>query len=123
MEFCQVCENMLYVKLASDDDATLSYYCRKCGNEEASGAGSATCAYRVVLKRNDAASLQPVNEHTRHDPTLPVARDMPCPTPGCAVADSVRYIRYDDVAMKYIYLCTECGRTWTMDSQQTGVSQ
>ena len=118
MEFCSVCENMLYLKLSKDEDATLSHYCRRCGNEKAAGA-AATCAYSVTLRRDDAASLQPITDYTRHDPTLPVAHDMSCPTEGCAEPDSVRYIRYDDVAMKYIYLCSVCSRTWTMDSQQS----
>lgn len=127
MEFCKICKNMLYMKLSTDpgeaaaaaaaaasDDPQLSYYCRKCGHEEDAGVQGTSCAYRVVFKQNDAATLQPLNAFTKFDPTLPVAPQTPCPTEGCTVADSVRYIRYDNVNIKFIYLCTACDATWTV---------
>ena len=31
MKFCDVCENIYYLKI-SDEDKSLLYYCRKCGD-------------------------------------------------------------------------------------------
>ena len=87
----------------TDEDPQLSYYCRKCGHEEKAGVSGTSCAYRVTFKQNDAATLQPLNAHTKHDPTLPTANAV-CPTVGCSVPGSVRYIRYDDTTSNiYIY--------------------
>ena len=118
MEFCKVCDMMMYMRLAGDaatedEDPQLSYYCRKCGHEENAGVSGTSCAYRVTFRQNDAATLQPLNSHTKHDPTLPTAHTA-CPTVGCSVPGSVRYIRYDDTNIKYIYLCTQCDATWTV---------
>jgi DNA-directed RNA polymerase subunit M/transcription elongation factor TFIIS len=130
MDFCKVCNMMLYMRLAgevspdgtvdgeTDEDPQLSYYCRKCGHEEKAGVSGTSCAYRVTFKQNDAATLQPLNAHTKHDPTLPTANAV-CPTVGCSVPGSVRYIRYDDTNIKYIYLCTKCDSTWTVANSAT----
>lgn len=120
MEFCKVCQNMLYMKLAGDPDAEdsggpqLSYYCRKCGTDALAGASGTSCAYRVTFTQRDSAALQPLNAHTKHDATLPIAPQTPCPSAGCNTPNSVRYIRYDDSNIKYIYLCTACDATWTV---------
>ena len=34
MHFCTVCENMYYFRLTGEDKDKLTYYCRKCGNED-----------------------------------------------------------------------------------------
>jgi DNA-directed RNA polymerase subunit M/transcription elongation factor TFIIS len=122
MEFCKICQNMLYMKLAGDGsdgqpdegDPQLSYYCRKCGAEAGAGAGGTSCAFRVTFKQRDSVSLQPLNAYTKHDATLPVAPETPCPSEGCSVPGSVRYIRYDDTSIKYVYVCTACDATWTV---------
>ena len=33
MNFCNKCDNMLFVKLSLDDPNVLVNYCRNCGNE------------------------------------------------------------------------------------------
>ena len=101
------------------DGPQLSYYCRKCGNNADAGTSGTSCAYRVTFGQRDAAALQPLNAHTKHDATLPIASETPCPTEGCSVANSVRYIRYDDTNIKYIYLCTACDATWTVSNGTT----
>lgn len=125
MEFCEVCKNMLYMRLAGDTEETsnddesgpqLSYYCRKCGNEALAGASGTSCAYRVTFTQRDSAALQPLNAHTKHDATLPIAEQTTCPTANCNEKNSVRYIRYDDKNIKYIYLCTACNATWTVSN-------
>lgn len=34
MHFCKICQNMYYIRLSGENKNTLTYYCRKCGNED-----------------------------------------------------------------------------------------
>ena len=34
MNFCEKCQNMLYIKIASEDSASLIHYCRNCGHQD-----------------------------------------------------------------------------------------
>ena len=66
-----------------------------------------------------------INEYTKLDPTLPRTNNIKCPNQSCAsnqtdtsidtetslvkeekAKNDVIYLRYDDVNMKYIYICT-----------------
>ena len=58
-----------------------------------------------------------VNEFTKLDPTLPRTNAIKCPNLECATntGDEKReivMIRYDDVQLKYVYLCASCDTTW-----------
>ena len=60
-----------------------------------------------------------INEYTKFDPTLPRINTIKCPNNECASnkdeseeSREVIYIRYDDINMKYIYLCTHCDKMW-----------
>ena len=33
MHFCTECDNMYYIRLGGENKDKLTYYCRKCGNE------------------------------------------------------------------------------------------
>ena len=45
-----------------------------------------------------------VNKFTPHDATLPRALGIKCPNTGCpAKKADIRYIKYDEDNMKYIY--------------------
>ena len=34
MHFCKICQNMYYIRLSGENNNTLTYYCRKCGDED-----------------------------------------------------------------------------------------
>ena len=34
MHFCNVCNNMYYIRIDGEDSNKLIYYCRNCGNED-----------------------------------------------------------------------------------------
>ena len=58
-----------------------------------------------------------INEYTKLDPTLPRCNNIPCPNDNCVCntedkENNVIYIRYDDINLKYMYLCTYCDTTW-----------
>ena len=114
MRFCDVCDNMLYHK----DGKTM--VCRMCGQE--SEVQGQTYISRRELRGNASAKAhvrkQMVNPYTKHDPTLPHVQ-MPCKNSkntaaACANTDIIA-IRYDEDALKYMYLCPTCDVVWTTE--------
>jgi len=115
MKFCPQCANMFYTKLG-EDASTIIYYCRNCGMEDTHIGES-----DVRIASTKTSVSQTVNRHTKHDPTLPRTTKMSCPNSECADVvggkgkSNVAYIRYNDVDMKYTYLCCTCDTNWNMD--------
>jgi DNA-directed RNA polymerase subunit M/transcription elongation factor TFIIS len=114
MRFCDVCDNMLYHK----DGKVM--VCRMCGQEVAIEGKS--CLSRRELSGNASAKAhvrkQMVNPYTKHDPTLPHVQ-MPCKNATnaaepCTNTDIIA-IRYDEDALKYMYLCPTCDVVWTTE--------
>jgi aspartate carbamoyltransferase regulatory subunit len=63
-----------------------------------------------------------INKYTKLDPTLPRVNNILCPNPECptnkdGAEREIIYIRYDDVNMKYVYLCTNdsCNAVWKIN--------
>jgi DNA-directed RNA polymerase subunit M/transcription elongation factor TFIIS len=119
MHFCSECHNMYYLKLQSEDADKLIYYCRNCGHEDETLTSENICVSSSQIKRTEQNYTHIINEYTKYDYTLPRINTIKCPNSTClsntdAGADKreVIYIRYDDVNMKYIYLCTQCDKMW-----------
>ena len=59
-----------------------------------------------------------INSYTKLDPTLPRINTIKCPNSNCKSNTDddekreVIYIRYDDINIKYMYLCAVCDTTW-----------
>ena len=137
MHFCIKCDNMLYIRLLSEDSNTLIYYCRNCGHSDQPIDKNNICVLNtdIVIKEN--AYLHDINEYTKLDPTLPRTTNIRCPNQSCPsnVAEldeagiepidpsisksknEVIYLRYDDKNMKYIYICTLCDKIWKTNEQ------
>ena len=116
MNFCSNCDNLCYIKLDSNEEDKLTYYCKNCNNEQVIAQDNV-----VVLKTNFKKKTQHfynvINEYTKLDPTLPRSNTIPCPNEDCICntenkENKVIYIRYDDINLKYVYLCTYCDTTW-----------
>lgn len=123
MHFCSVCQNMYYIRIDSEEGSKLIYYCRKCGNEDDSITESNLCVSKTGLKQKSQSFAHVINEYTKYDPTLPRFNSILCPNADCTTntKDTQReiiYIRYDEVNLKYIYLCSTCDTTWTTDQNQ-----
>jgi DNA-directed RNA polymerase subunit M/transcription elongation factor TFIIS len=123
MHFCSKCENMYYLRLAGENGDQLVYYCRNCGNEESSTTGDNVCVSKTTLRRSEQQYTHVLNEYTKLDPTLPRVTNIPCPNADCPTNKSgakreVIYIRYDDVNVKYVYLCASCDRVWKTSDQK-----
>lgn len=125
MHFCTICDNMYYVRIDSNDEDKLIYYCRCCGNESdyIQGDGATLmCVSRLQLKKTDTSFQHIINKYTKLDPTLPrMPPDFLCTNDTCAtnhgdnkVARDIIQIRYDDTNIKYVYLCSTCDTIWKM---------
>lgn len=123
MHFCQKCDNMYYLKLNDDDVNKLIYYCRHCGNETADLNKDDLCVLKTQVNRNDEKYVHVVNEYTKSDPTIPRIKTIKCPNQDCPSIggkkeNNVMYIRYDDVNIKYVYMCSYCDTTWKTSEKQ-----
>lgn len=125
MYFCSNCDNMYYLKINDKNKNKLLYYCRQCGNEDDSLVNNEICVLKTKLKDNEQVYHHIINEYTKEDPTIPRITNIKCPNTDCpsninsddenkdeSVKREVLYIRYDDLNMKYVYLCAICDKVW-----------
>lgn len=119
MHFCPVCANMYYIRLNGDNANELEYYCRKCGHSDTNLASQNVCVSLLQLKQTEETSYN-INQYTKHDPTLPRINTIRCPNARCVTntdgkQTDIAYIRYDNVRMKYVYLCCDCDTVWEIN--------
>ena len=118
MEFCDICDNMLYIK---HDDKSLIKYCKHCAFTNSIDArNGAMKISETIYSEDDLLFMQYQNKYLRHDPTLPRVRDpsLVCPNDECIDGKEnpqVLYVKYHPVHMKYFYCCDYCGYTWRSD--------
>tara|TARA_Y100000389_G_scaffold188065_3_gene210138 strand:+ start:4628 stop:4972 length:345 start_codon:yes stop_codon:yes gene_type:complete len=112
---------MYYLKLGKDLNE-LVYYCRNCGHENNELSSENICVSETIVNGNKGKFASHINEYTKYDPTLPRTNTIRCPNQECITNKNgneskreVLYIRYDDVNVKYIYMCTSCNTTWKTD--------
>ena len=124
MEFCENCDNMLYVKIVikktNDEDADadvdddeekeeMIYYCRCCGNTHENIKNTKNSIYSINFNTDNIKKKSIINPYTFYDPTLPKATGIKCPNKNCpSKTSNIVYINYDDNDMKYIYICLDC---------------
>lgn len=121
MHFCDKCDNMYYIRVSSEDENSLIYYCRNCGNEDTNLTKNNICVSKTHLKKSEQKYNHIVNEYTKLDPTLPRINSIKCPNSECASnkegkSREVIYIRYDDTNKLYIYLCVNCDTLWNTEN-------
>jgi len=109
---------MFYLSIDPSDSDKLMYYCRNCGTQDTSGITDKSSVISSVQLTNTSTNMAHiVNKYTKLDPTLPRIERIPCPNAECDtnVKDTTReiiYIRYDDINIKYMYLCSTCDYVW-----------
>jgi len=92
----------------------LQHFCRNCGH-------TTDITTSVVFRQDGGTntSFEPsnyLNELSKYDPTLPVAK-ISCPCAGAnagagagaGLKDAV-YVRYDNSNMKYLFMCNTCNQ-------------
>ena len=123
MHFCSQCQNMYYISIDSENPNKLLYYCRNCGHEDTTLTVDNVSVSKTTLTRSEQKFSHIINKYTKLDPTLPRINKIKCPNPQCKsngsdhVEREIIYIRYDDVNMKYVYLCCICETVWKTDEQ------
>ena len=114
---------MYYIKISDEEDANkLIYYCRNCGNEDNVLTSENIFVSKTQLSRTEQKYGNVVNKYTKLDPTLPRINTIKCPNPTCNSnkkdeenTREVIYLRYDDINMKYVYICAVCDTVWKTD--------
>jgi hypothetical protein len=118
---------MYYIRIPDDDGNKLIYYCRNCGNEDDIITKENICVSNVKLRRSEQNYSHIINKYTKLDPTLPRTNSIKCPNHECrsnrdgddvASKREIIYIRYDDINMKFIYICSDCDTMWKTDEQK-----
>ena len=117
MHFCSKCQNMYYISIDPKNTNKLVYYCRKCGNEDKLLAIENVCVSKTQIKKSEQTFSHIINKYTKLDPTLPRINTVLCPNSDCptnkdGTTREIIYIRYDDINMKYVYLCSDCDTVW-----------
>jgi len=123
MKFCKNCDNMLYIRLLTEDSNQLIYYCRNCGNTDDELNKDNICISNTDISSKDTAYLQDINEYTKLDPTLSRTSNIKCPNQSCKSnhpsddpsipsKNEVIYLRYDEINLNYVYICTQCDTIW-----------
>lgn len=143
MQFCTKCDNMYYIKLMTQDEDDsgevitdfLTYYCQKCGHKEPI-TDKVTSILVTNANKTEQSYTRYINKYTKLDPTLPRTNRLQCPNPTCIThprheddmnsssdkkvdppQSEAIYIRYDDVNMKYVYLCVHCDQVWNNENK------
>lgn len=123
MNFCKNCNNLYYLKIDTNDDNKesnkLIFYCRNCGDEESNLTENDICVSSIENRQNDDNYESYINEYTKLDPTLPRTNNIKCPNNNCdtnkkedKINREIIYVRYNNIDMKYVYLCSTCDTIW-----------
>lgn len=115
MEFCDICNNMLYVK--SNEERDLIKYCKHCEFSKKETSGKSIKISETMYSEDDLLYNQHINKYLRFDPTLRRIKDstIKCKNKECDVEpenERVLYIKYHPQNMKYLYICDHCGYIW-----------
>jgi len=113
---------MYYIRIDNDNTNKLIYYCRNCGNEDTNINNENVSISKTQFKKGEQKFTHIINKYTKLDPTLPRIDRVLCPNKECETNTKnekreIIYIRYDDVNMKYIYMCSTCDKVWKTDDQ------
>jgi DNA-directed RNA polymerase subunit M/transcription elongation factor TFIIS len=117
---------MYYIRINADNPNQLIYYCRNCGTEDTVNDTSSISVSKISMKNNDQQFSHIINKYTKLDPTLPRVNNIACINAECSTNHEeaqteereIIYIRYDEVNMKYVYLCSTCDTIWKTDDQK-----
>lgn len=118
MEFCDVCDNLLYMK--TDDSKNLLKYCKHCDFSKVEHNQGCIKISETMYTEDDLLYNQNINKYLRHDQTLRRINDphIKCPNGDCVTQtddtkqQQVLYIKYHPQNMKYLYVCDHCGHIW-----------
>lgn len=120
MHFCTNCSNMYYIRLSEEDPNSIVYYCRNCGHENKNISLDSVTISKTNFKHNKQKYNSIINKYTKMDPTLPRVNTIKCPNQTCTSNEAEKereiiYLRYDDVNMNFVYMCSTCDTVWNTE--------
>ena len=114
VNFCSNCDNLLYL-YKNDDTNELYYCCKACSNTEKLDT-KITQVYSNTNEKVDKSIVINSNPYITHDITIPSIqnnKNIQCQNKDCDSKQvDIKFIKYDEVDMKYIYICNHCGYKW-----------
>lgn len=122
MKFCDVCDNMLYIRLRpseaeGQEPAVLQYVCKNCGNcIDGHDTDTKSCVLDTNYVDDQTTYKQYATPYIVHDPTLPRVNNIPCPNDKCTkprgAVDEVIFVKFNTANLRFLYYCTHCGTFW-----------
>ena len=118
MEFCKLCDNMLYIKReVTDEQDKLINYCKNCSNSvDLKSDNKSILIFENNYEKEKINYKLFINPYIKYDPTLPRVNNLVCPNAKCTKKknqdNEVIYIKYDNENMKYLYYCVYCEEFW-----------
>ena len=120
IKFCQICNNMYYMKIDNEgDNQHLMYWCKNCGDSQKHTSEESNCVLERNYNEEEKNYKNFINKYTTEDVTLPRVDNIICPNKDCLCNKEdktnkreVIYIKYDNEKMKFIYLCCICKTAW-----------
>ena len=114
ISFCKDCDNLLYL-YKSEDSGELYHCCKACGSQSKI-EDKVKLVYTTDKGNLDKCETINNNMYITHDITLPSIVNNPnitCRNKDCDSEETcIKYIKYSDVDMKFIYICNHCGYKW-----------
>lgn len=113
---------MYYIRLSEEDPNSIVYYCRNCGHENKNISLDSVTISKTNFKHNKQKYNAIINKYTKMDPTLPRINTIKCPNQSCNSNEAgkekereVIYLRYDDINMDFVYMCSTCDTVWNTE--------
>ncbi len=116
MEFCTLCDNMLYIQASEDDLRDVKYVCKNCNFTKDMPKDKSVKIIEKIHDDSMKSIVQDITTNIEHDPTIPHITDITCPNIKCTKPNKslndIMYIKTDAINMKYVYYCVYCKHFW-----------
>jgi DNA-directed RNA polymerase subunit M/transcription elongation factor TFIIS len=116
MEFCDCCDNMLYIRDSEDDKFDVKYYCKNCSFEKEISKDNKSKLIIQNMFNMDDHSIDNLTPNIEYDKTIPHVDNIECPNKECSKpkdkSNDVMYVKTDIINIKYVYYCTHCKQFW-----------
>jgi DNA-directed RNA polymerase subunit M/transcription elongation factor TFIIS len=119
MDFCDLCDNMLYLKMKIDENKLFNH-CKNCNFEKELPNNK---SFKVLEKNYEKEEINYdlfINPYIKYDPTLPRINNIHCLNKNCTKdkekQHEIIYIKYNNIDMKYLYYCVHCDYYWNTES-------
>ncbi len=116
-KWCPICRNMLYIKINTENEYT--DYCKNCSYQEIDVSTESKVIINSFYDEKEDFSAY-VNRHIKYDKTIPKVNNIKCQNKKCCKKEEdeneIMIIKYDNINLKYIYLCCYCDNYWSNDN-------